>query len=171
MTNHKLLSGNVVQLEGLTSEEAKFLEELQADAGRKDADYFELLRRVKGPDAVPLRGGRITPEVSRSALYLAAHDIVDRIGIEQGYVLAPDIKVEVPEDRALLSLTEAAELIGISRPATHQALVEKRLVGWRVGNAWVVDKVDAERFVREKRKRSRSQPRKERNTNSKAIEV
>ena len=51
-------------------------------------------------------------------------------------------------DAELLSLTETADLIGITRPAAHQALVEERLTGQRVGNAWVVRRPDAEAFRR-----------------------
>jgi len=59
---------------------------LVSDAYR-DTDYFDLLRRVKGPEALPLRGGPITPTIAASVLYRVAHDIADRTGIEQGYLM------------------------------------------------------------------------------------
>jgi len=146
MVTYELITGEVVDLAGLTEAEREFLQRLSADA-TAGVDYFELLRRVKGPDAVPLRGGPITPAIARSALYRAAHDVADRVGIEQGYLLAPDVDTSgVERGDDLVSMTEAAGLIGISRPATHQALVEGRLRGQRVGNAWIVRRADAESF-------------------------
>jgi excisionase family DNA binding protein len=147
MAEHKLLDGEVVETSGFSEAEHRFLKKL-ADEGRRGAEYFDLLRRVKGQGALPLRGGRLTPQIATSAFYRVAHDIADRVGIEQGYLLAPDVErpVGTRVERDLLSLTEAAELIGISRPAAHQALVEGRLKGQRVGNAWVVRRADATAF-------------------------
>jgi hypothetical protein len=147
METHKLLTGETLNLSKLTEEEQAFLRRLAKDA-KGGADYFDLLRRVKGPKALPLRGGPITPAIATSVLYRVAHDIADRVGVEQGYLLAPDISrsVEANGTGDLLSLTEAADLIGITRPAAHQALTEERLKGRRVGNAWVVARADAEAF-------------------------
>jgi excisionase family DNA binding protein len=147
METHELLAGEKLSLAGLGDEDRAFLRRLAGDAER-DTEYFTLLRRVKGPGALPLRGGAITPAIATSVLYRVAHDIADRVGIAQGYLLAPDVarSKEAKFGGDLLSLTEAAELIGITRPAAHQALVEQRLRGWRVGNAWVVKRTDAEAY-------------------------
>jgi hypothetical protein len=147
METHKLLTGETLNLSKLTEEERAFLRRLAKDA-KGGADYFDLLRRVKGPKALPLRGGPITPAIAASVLYRAAHDLADRAGIEQGYLLAPDVPRSAKANSTgdLLSLTEAADFIGITRPAAHQALSEKRLQGRRVGNAWVVARADAEAF-------------------------
>lgn len=159
---HQLLTGETLNLSTLNADERDFLAVLTQDA-EGGADYFELLRRVKGPGALPLRGGPITPAIAASVFYRAAHDIVDRVGIDQGYVLAPDVAIDrksLPaQGHELMSLTEAAEFIGITRPAAHQALVEGRLNGRRVGNAWVVMKVDAERFKQTRTKRTRKKTR------------
>lgn len=155
MEIQKLLTGETLSLSKLTEEERTFLRRLAKDAGR-GADYFDLLRQVKGPKALPLRGGPITPAIAASALYRAAHDIADRVGIEQGYLLAPDVARSVGANGAgdLLSLTEAADFIGITRPAAHQALTERRLRGRRVGNAWVVARADAETFRKSRSNRT-----------------
>ncbi len=146
MSSYRLLLGEVLELSLLTAEEMLYLRELSA-AAEGGAEYFDLLQRVKGKGALPLRGGAITPVIAMSVLYRAAHDIVDRVGIKQGFLLAPDVdRSTVKPGDDLLSLTEAAEFIGISRPATHQALVESRLVGQRVGNAWVIRRAAAEEF-------------------------
>ena len=154
METRKLLTGEMLNLANLTDDERAFLGGLAKDA-KAGADYFDLLRRVKGPKAIPLRGGPITPSIVASVLYRAAHDIADRVGIEQGYLLAPGVgrSVEANGNEDLLSLTEAADLIGITRPAAHQALTENRLNGRRIGNAWVIARADAEGF-----KKSRSTP-------------
>jgi hypothetical protein len=151
---YTLLSGEIISLLGLSPADHQYLLKLNSDA-RGDVDYFDLLRRVKGPESPLLRDGRITKEVVRSAVYRAAHDIADRAGIEQGYLLAPDVEqpATLGASEKLLSLTEAAEVIGISRPATHQALVEGRLPGQKVGNAWVTTKTDAEAFKRKRAER------------------
>jgi len=147
METQKLLTGETLSHSMLTEEERAFLRRLAKDAER-GADYFDLLRRVKGPKALPLHGGPITPAIAASVFYRAAHDIADRVGVEQGYLLAPDVarSVEANVTGHLLSLTEAADLIGITRPAAHQALTEARLRGRRIGNAWVVTRADAETF-------------------------
>ncbi len=157
METHKLLTGEVLSLSGLADSEREFLKRLSRDADR-GADYFDLLRRVKGPKALPRGGGPITSATATSVLYRVAHDIADRIGINQGYLLAPDIARSVNAEADLLSLTEAAEMIGITRPATHQALLEGRLSGQRVGNAWIVRRTDAEAFKRARSSRAGDPP-------------
>ena len=153
METHKLLTGETLNLSKLTEAEQAFLRRLAKDA-KGDADYFDLLRRVKGPKALPLRGGPLTPAIATSVLYRTAHDIADRVGVEQGYLLAPDVPRSVGANgaRDLLSLTEAADFVGITRPAAHQALTEKRLQGRRVGNAWVVARADAKAFKKSRSK-------------------
>ena len=155
MKTYELLTGEVLNLAKLAEEERAFLRRLSKDAER-GTDYFDLLRGVKGPKALPLRGGPITPAIAASVLYRAAHDIADRVGIEQGYLLAPDVTRSAEANGAgdLLSLTEAADLINITRPAAHQALVESRLRGRRVGNAWVIARADAEAFKRARSNRT-----------------
>ena len=149
MKTYELLTGETIGVTGLDAREEEFLRRLSADAKTGEADYFALLRMVKGPDALPLRGRSITAAVARSPLYRVAHDIADRVGIAQGYVLPPNAdRTAVKQEADLLSLTEAADLVGISRPAAHQALTEGRLAGQRVGNAWVVRRSDAEAFKR-----------------------
>jgi excisionase family DNA binding protein len=148
MKSYELLTGERIDAAAFDQREEDFIRKLSADA-ESGADYFDLLKRVKGPDAFPLRGGRITAAVARSPLYRIAHDVADRVGIVQGYLLDPKVDRSVVQPNAeLLSLTEAAGLIGITRPAAHQALAEKRLVGQRVGNAWVVRRSDVETFMR-----------------------
>jgi excisionase family DNA binding protein len=143
------LTGEELSLSKLTEAERGYLGELSG-AAANGTDYFDLLRRVKGPKALPLRGGPITPAIAASVLYRAAHDIADRVGIKQGYLLEPEAVSSVHVGRVAnpLSLTEAAALIGITRPAAHQAVTEGRLRGHRVGNAWIIARADAESYRR-----------------------
>lgn len=159
MQTYKLLTGEVVSLEGLSRADRKYLERLSFDVERK-ADYFELLKEVKGPGALPLRGGRLTPDIASSSLYRVAHDMVDRVGIMQGFLLDEEVARASRRDYRpnLLSLTEAADLIGVSRTAVHQALLERRLQGERVGNAWVIRREDAEAFKIDRADRDEEQP-------------
>ena len=85
---YRLLSGEEIDLSGLSAGDRDFLSELarQADAG---ADYFDLLLRVKGPGARLLQDGMITRDVIHNVAYRAAHDIADRVGVRQGYLLDP----------------------------------------------------------------------------------
>jgi hypothetical protein len=148
MKTYELLTGETIGVAEFDKREEEFIRNLSTDA-EKGAEYFDLLKRVKGREALPLRGGQITPAIARSPLYRVAHDIADRAGVAQGYLLPPKAdRTVVKYDAELLSLTEAADLIGITRPAAHQALTEKRLAGQRVGNAWVVRRSDAEAFQR-----------------------
>lgn len=86
MNQYQLLSGELVDLEQLSKEDLAYLLDLQRramDAG----DYFDLLRRLCGADAYPLKGSdRVTHEICESLLYRIAKDIVERVGIEQGTV-------------------------------------------------------------------------------------
>lgn len=146
MKDYKLLGGEVLKLDEVQGTDLAFLDRLIAEA-KAGRDYFELLRQVKGPDALPLRGDRITPAVANSVLYRVAHDVADRVGIEQGYVLAPGVDAStVKPSPDLLSMTEASTLIGITRAAVHQAILEERLRATRIGNAWIVQRQDAEAF-------------------------
>lgn len=154
-SKHTLLTGETLDLSALDPAEVNYFARLQRDAQQADADYFDLLRQVKGPEALPRRGGVITPAIARSALYRAAHDIADRVGVQQGHVLAPNVDTTgLAQNGHLLSMTEAAEHIGITRPAVHQALREGRLKGQQVGNAWIVHKADADAFRREREGRT-----------------
>jgi hypothetical protein len=68
------------------------------------------------------------PALTRGAgsdLYQVAHDIATRAGIEQGLILAPNHEGEranASADASMISVTQAAELIGITRAAVYKAV-------------------------------------------------
>lgn len=142
--SYTTITGEVIADGALSAADRQYLDDLDAFA-RSGGDYFEVLRRVKGPGARPLPDGRITARVAASPLYRIAHDIADRLGVEAGYLLPPDAEFNV-SGLDLMSLTEAAEVIGISRQAVHEALTKGQLAGQRVGNAWVLERQDVEHY-------------------------
>jgi excisionase family DNA binding protein len=150
---HKLLSGETVGLEDVEAGDLAFLKNLRRMATSR-LSFFDLERVAIGPGSPALRGwSRVTREIVSSALYRVAVDIATRAGIAEGLVLAPmheDKKGEVPANRSLMSVTQAANLLGISRAAVHKAIQQKRLAAHRYGNAILVDREVVLRYRRER---------------------
>jgi len=137
MKRYKLLSGQTVSLEDLPARDVAFLKNLQRMA--KDAiSFFEVERVAIGPGSPALQGwSRVTPEIVSSPLYCVASDIATRAGIEEGLILAAQHeqkRSQIPADRSLMSVTQAANTLGISRAAVHKAIQQKRLAAHRYGN-------------------------------------
>lgn len=137
MRRHKLLSGETVDLAGLKARDIAFLKDLQRMA-KDGTSFFELERAAIGPGSPALQGwGRVTRKIVASPLYRVAADIATRAGIAEGLILAPeheDKRSEIPADRSLVSVTQAANALGISRAAVHKAIQQKRLAARRYGN-------------------------------------
>lgn len=147
---YQLLSGENVSTCRLRENDREWLEWLREEA-ENDVDYFILLRTVRGRGARPLKGSwRLTPEIAQSVLFRVAEDIVERVGIQQGYSLPPGTGLEELDEKALVSGPEAAEIIGVTRAAVHRALAEGRLRGWMVGTNWVLSRADVLKY-KEKR--------------------
>ena len=139
---YDLLNGERISLGWLSEKDMVFLEGLK-EAYEKGDDYFEMLRLIRGNGAYTLKGEpRLTNKVAQSVLFRVASDIVERAGIKQGVSLHPDQGLESPDDKPLCSMSEAAEIIGISRAAVHQALTKGKLRGWMVGTIWVLARAD-----------------------------
>jgi excisionase family DNA binding protein len=153
MRKYKLLSGEVVQLTGLSGREQAFLKNLQQMA-KSDITFFEIERVAIGPGSPALQGwSRVTPEIVNSALYQAARDITTRAGIAEGLILAPqheDIRSRIPTDRSMMSVTQASLALGISRAAVHKAVQQKRLAAQRYGNVVLVSREDVGRYKRDR---------------------
>src|SRR5262249_30172311 len=132
-----LLDGTKLSLAGLAASESRFLKDLLRMA-RNDEDYFEIYAKACGPGSIALRGrSGLTPELARTALYLAARDLATRAGIHQHLILAPEHETrrsEVPADGSTVSVTQAAEMLGISRAAVHKAIRAGKLRPLRIGN-------------------------------------
>jgi hypothetical protein len=144
--SHQLLDGRALDLRELDAREQAFLRDLQKMA-RQGVSYFEVYRAATGPGSPALQGrNRIDERIVESPLYLAARDIATRVGIEQGLVLAPDevaARAAAPKDASMISVSQAADLIGISRAATYKAIEKGAVAAMRLGNVTVVDRVSA----------------------------
>ncbi len=135
--NYELLSGVTLDLSPLPKKDVGFLLGLMQGT-MKDEDYFDLERRVCGKGAYPLEFcPRVTREIHESVLFRVAEDIVDRAGIRQG-VLAPDPGDERMPTEDIMSVTEAARAIGITRSAVIKAAHAGRIKGKKVGHAWAL---------------------------------
>jgi excisionase family DNA binding protein len=134
---YRLMNGEVVDLGGLPREDLAFLLDLQRRA-MEEEDYFDLERSVCGPGAYPLKGSlRVTREVHDSPLFLAAEDITYRAGIRQG-VMAPNEDDDLVPTEGIMSVTEAAEQLGITRSAVIKAAQAGRLKGRKIGKTWAL---------------------------------
>ena len=135
--SYQLLDGDVIDLGMLPREDLAFLLDLQRRA-MEDEDYFDLERAVCGPGAYPLKDSpRVTREVHRTALFRVAEDIAYRVGIRQG-VLAPNDDDELVPTEGIMSVSEAADELGISRSAVAKAAQVGRIKGKKIGRTWAL---------------------------------
>jgi excisionase family DNA binding protein len=153
MKRHKLLSGETVSLQDLDAREIAFLRNLQRMA-KEGISFFELERMAIGPGSPALQGWtRVTREIVSSPLYRVASDIATRAGVAEGLILAPeheDKRAHVPANRSLMSVTQAANALGISRAAVHKAIQQKRLAAIRYGNVILVSREAVARYKNER---------------------
>jgi excisionase family DNA binding protein len=151
MKRYTLLSGQTVTLEGIDARELAFLKNLRRMA-KEGASFFEVERVAIGPGSPALQGwSRVTPEIVSSPLYRVASDITARAGIAEGLILAPSHehkRSQIPADRSLMSVTQAATTLGISRSAVHKAIQAKRLAAKRYGNVVLVKRDAVKAFKR-----------------------
>ena len=153
MKRHKMLSGETVGLEDVEARDLAFLKNLQRMA-TSGISFFELERVAIGPGSPALQGwSRVTREIVSSPLYRVAADIATRAGIAEGLVLAPEYeekRSQIPTDSSLMSVTQAASTLGISRAAVHKAIQQKRLAAERYGNVLLVDREAVLRYKRQR---------------------
>lgn len=143
MDRYELLSGDLIHLRDAKAHEVAFLRNLQRMA-KAGVSFFEIERVAIGPGSPALQGwSRVTREIIRSPLYRVAADIATRAGIAEGLILAPEHeggREEIPADRSLMSVTQAATTLRISRAAVHKAIQQKRLAAQRYGNVVLVSR-------------------------------
>jgi excisionase family DNA binding protein len=164
MKRHKLLSGETIVLDDLKARDIAFLKNLQRMA-KDRLSFFELERVAIGPGSPALQGwSRVTREIVSSPLYRMAADIATRAGVAEGLILSPeheDQRTRIPTDRSLMSVTQAATTLGISRAAVHKAIQQERLPGQRYGNVILVKREAVLRYKQQRaegaRKLSNSQ--------------
>ena len=161
MKRHKLLSGETVSLGDVEARDIAFLKNLQRMA-KDGISFFELERVAIGPGSPALQGwSRVTREIVSSPLYRVAADIATRAGIAEGLILAPEHegkRTQVPADRSLMSVTQAANTLGISRAAIHKAIKQRRLAAQRYGNVILVTREEVLHYKQDRAKGGRSLP-------------
>lgn len=87
---YTFLDGTSTSLDALEHQDLQWLLQLMQYAAHKEVPFMKLRSILAGPYAYALKGSqRVTKEIHDSLLYRIAEDIVDRAGIEQGY-LAPN---------------------------------------------------------------------------------
>ena len=142
----RLLDGRALELGSLDARQRSFLADLDK-MGRHGVSYFEVYRAALGPGSLALEGrSRVDKKLADSVLYLTAQDIATRTGIEQGLILAPEHEGQrgtAPADASMISVTQAADLIGITRAAVYKAIEKKALRALHIGNVTVVDRASA----------------------------
>ena len=162
MKSHRLLDGRLVDLGEFNTREHAFLTDLQKMA-RQGVSYFEVYRAAVGPGSLALQGrNRIDRRIVDSRLYLVARDIATRLGIKQGLVLAPEHESEranAPGDASMISVTQAADLIEITRAAIYKAIEKGTLEAIRIGNVTVVSRASAESYRDRRESLDKTQPR------------
>ena len=156
MKRHRLLSGETLRWEDIEAREVAFVQNLQQMA-TSGVGFFEIERAAIGPGSPVLQGAsRVTREIVNSPFYRVAADIATRAGIAEGLILAPEHehrRIQIPVDRSLMSVTQVATTLGISRAAVHKAIHQKRLAAQRFGNVVLVGR---EAVVRYKQGRAES---------------
>jgi excisionase family DNA binding protein len=143
MRKHELLNGQAVDLSALDAHELGFVRELERMV-RQRVSYFEVYRVALGSGSPALAGrNRVDRRIVESPIYLVASDIATRVGISQGLVLAPEYEHErakAPADSSMMSVAQAADLIGISRAAVYKAVDKGAIKALRIGNVTVVER-------------------------------
>ena len=143
---HRLVDGRVIELGSLDARQRSFLADLEK-MGRQGVSYFEVYRAALGPGSLALEGrSRVDKKLAESVLYMTAQDIATRTGIEQGLILAPEHEAQhekAPANASMISVTQAAGLIGITRAAVYKAIEKKAVRALHIGNVTVVDRASA----------------------------
>jgi len=164
--DHVLLDGRTVQLGSLAARERAFLADL-GKMKRQGVDYFEIYRTALGPGSPALEGrNRVDRRLVETPFYQVAEDIVTRAGIEQGLIVAPEYEEEwaakAPRDFSMISVTQAATLIGITRAAVYKAIEKKAIAALHIGNVTVVNRASAVEYKRGREAAEASRPAKPR---------
>lgn len=146
---YKLLSGEFIKLDILKSREKLFISAL-AKMIKEGISYFEVYRKAIGPESPALEGrNRVNSEILNSPLYLLARDMATRAGIKQGLILSPEYegeRIKASHNFSMISVVQAANLIGISRAAVYKAIDRKKLNSNKIGNVTLVEKDSAIKY-------------------------
>jgi hypothetical protein len=133
---YRLLDGQTVDLSSAGRKDMGFLLGLMRRA-LEEEDYFSLEREVCSRGAYPLKGSpRVTREIHDSALFRVAQDIAFRAGIRQGVIAPARGEPRVAEE--IMSVTDAARKLGVTRSAVIKAARTGRIQGKKIGHTWAL---------------------------------
>jgi hypothetical protein len=134
---YRLLDGHIVDLSSVGRKDMGFLLGLMLRAFEEE-DYFSLERAVCSRGAYPLKGSpRVTREVHDSELFAVAQDIVFRAGIRQGVIAPARGEPRIPSEE-IMSVTDAARKLGVTRSAVIKAARTGRIRGKKIGHTWAL---------------------------------
>jgi len=149
---YELLDGEVISVGRLTESEMLYLENLRQSI-ELNTNYFDLYASVRGAFSYFRGDEPMTAEIEQSVAFRVALDMVERHGIRSGILVAPE-KKGIADDAKLLSMTDAAKVIGVTRAAVHHAVARGKIRAWKVGSFWVCDGSSVERFRSEREGRA-----------------
>jgi len=142
---YKLLGGEEVDLDKLSDKDRLFITELKYKIKSDEYNYFDLSALIKGKSSY--FGGKITPSVIHNGVFRIACDMVDRVGIEQSYLLDSSVNQnsikEALEDIDIndyYSIFETADILKISNKEVLDKLDSGELKGIMFGNCCIVEK-------------------------------
>lgn len=151
---YELLSGETIDLTGITAEARAYLDELGADIAA-GLPYFDLELGVKGPRAFTTKnsGGFVTKDVLADPVYRVANDLVTRVGIQQGKVGAPRNAPPAAVPDGMISVAEAASMLGQSRQNVNAAIKRGRLAAQMIGGVYLLRVDDVREYQRQAEQR------------------
>ena len=142
---YKLLGGEEVDLDKLSDKDRLFITELKYKIKSDEYNYFDLSALIKGKSSY--FGGKITPSVIHNGVFKVACDMVDRVGVEQSYLLDSSVTKTSIQDALedldindYCSIFEAADSLKISPKEVMRKLDDGELKGVKFGNCCIVEK-------------------------------
>jgi len=137
---HACVNGEEVTYDSPAPPVAAFLERVRraaADPKVTENDLIALIYGRENPllDHTMLPGqSMVTPAVFEHPVYRVLTDLLDRKRVALGA-----LDLERARAQFTLTVTEAAEQLGISPQAVRKAVEARRLAAWREGSQWLLD--------------------------------
>lgn len=146
MRRYKMLSGDVIEYEAPAKEVDDYLAQIKVAANNPDISPGELVDLMYSEDNPLLKTGIIpgrgvvTREVSNHPVYHVMLDLLEQKRIQAGV-----LDREAAESQYTMTVSEAADRLGVSKSAVRQAIQKNKLAGRKVGRRWKLypESVDA----------------------------
>lgn len=147
MERHTTIAGETLEYPRPTGELAAFLARVRAaaeDPRVSEGELVELLYGRENPllDHTIFRGrGAVTREVFANPVYHVMLDLLDAKRVQVG-TLDPERAAQ----RYSMTVTEAAEVLGMTTSAVRQAIAAKHLAAWKTGPVYLLDPSSVETY-------------------------